>query len=169
MTMDPASLALDFDEVRDVTVIGAGPVGMCTAFWAGMREAPSRVIDSLPELGGQLTTLYPEKWIFDVPGHPKVLARDLVEMLRVQSLEQFDVPVHLGTTAETISWEGSGDDRVVVLHTDGGDLRFRTVIVAGGTARSSRRSCSVTTWPPGRAAARTTSWARSRCSRASGS
>ncbi len=124
--------ALDFDEVRDVTVIGAGPVGMCTAFWAGMREATSRVIDSLPELGGQLTTLYPEKWIFDVPGHPRVLARDLVEMLRVQALEQFDVPVHLNTTAHTISWEGEDEDRVVVLHTDRGDLRSRTVIVAGG-------------------------------------
>ena len=96
MTSDPATLALDFDEVRDVTVIGAGPVGMCTAFWAGMREASSRLIDSLPELGGQLTTLYPEKWIFDVPGHPRVLARELVELLRAQSLGQFDVPVHLG-------------------------------------------------------------------------
>jgi thioredoxin reductase len=132
MTTDPVKLASDADEIRDVTVIGAGPVGMCTAFWAGMREATSRVIDSLPELGGQLTTLYPEKWIFDVPGHPRVLARDLVEMLRVQSLEQFDVPVHLNTTAETISWEGEGEDRVVVLHTDHGDLRSRTVIIAGG-------------------------------------
>ncbi len=129
---DPVKLALDYDEVRDVTVIGAGPVGMCTAFWAGMREASSRVIDSLPELGGQLTTLYPEKWIFDVPGHPKVLARDLVELLREQALEQFDVPVHLGTTASTISWEGFWEDRVVVLHTDAGELRSRTVIVAGG-------------------------------------
>jgi thioredoxin reductase (NADPH) len=132
MTDDPARLASDFDEVRDVTVLGAGPVGMCTAFWAGMREASSRLIDSLPELGGQLTTLYPEKWIFDVPGHPKVLAKDLVEMLRVQALEQFEVPVHLNTTAATISWEGEGEDRVVVLHTDRGDLRSRTVIVAGG-------------------------------------
>ncbi len=122
----------DFDEVRDITVIGAGPVGMSTAFWAGMREASSRIIDSLPELGGQLTTLYPEKWIFDVPGHPKVLAKDLVEMLRVQSIEQFDVPVHLDTTAATISWEDDGEDRVVVLHTDKGELRSRTVIVAGG-------------------------------------
>ena len=101
----------DFDEVRDVTVIGAGPVGMCTAFWAGMREASSRIIDSLPELGGQLTTLYPEKWVFDVPGHPKILAKDLVELLRRQALDQFDVPVHLNTTAHTISWEGEGDDR----------------------------------------------------------
>jgi thioredoxin reductase (NADPH) len=122
----------DFTEIRDVTVIGAGPVGMSTAFWAGMRESSSRIIDSLPELGGQLTTLYPEKWIFDVPGHPKVLARDLVEMLRQQAIEQFGVPVHLNTTADTISWEGEGSERVVVLHTDRGELRSRTVIVAGG-------------------------------------
>jgi thioredoxin reductase (NADPH) len=125
MTM---SLQSDFDEVRDITVIGAGPVGMCTAFWAGMREASSRIIDSLPELGGQLTTLYPEKWIYDVPGHPRVLARDLVELMRQQAIEQFDVPVHLSVTAETISWE----DDLVVLHTDQGELRSRTVIVAGG-------------------------------------
>jgi thioredoxin reductase (NADPH) len=118
----------DFDEIRDITVIGAGPVGMCTSFWAGMREASSRIIDSLPELGGQLTTLYPEKWIYDVPGHPRVLARDLVELMRQQALDQFDVPVHLNMTAETISWE----DDLVVLHTDKGELRSRTVIVAGG-------------------------------------
>jgi thioredoxin reductase (NADPH) len=118
----------DFDEVRDITIIGAGPVGLSAAFWAGMREASSRILDSLPELGGQLTTLYPEKWIFDVPGHPKVLAKDLVELHRQQTLEQFDVPVHLETTAESISWE----DDVVVLHTTRGELRSRTVIVAGG-------------------------------------
>jgi thioredoxin reductase (NADPH) len=118
----------DLDEVRDLTIIGAGPVGLSAAFWAGMREASSRIIDSLPEIGGQLTTLYPEKWIFDVPGHPKVLARDLVELHRRQTLEQFDVPLHLETTAHTISFE----DDVVVLHTDRGDLRSRAVVVAGG-------------------------------------
>jgi thioredoxin reductase len=132
MTTDPVKLSQDLDEVRDITVIGAGPVGLSTAFWAGMREADARIVDSLPELGGQLTTLYPEKWIFDVPGHPKVLARDLVELLRVQAVEQFDVPVHLETTAETISWEGEGEDRVAVLNTDRGELRSRTVIIAGG-------------------------------------
>lgn len=132
MSTDPVTLAGDFDEVRDITVIGAGPVGLSTAFWAGMREADARIIDSLPELGGQLTTLYPEKWIFDVPGHPRVLAKDLVEMLRVQAIEQFDVPVHLSTTAERISWEGSGEERVAVLHTDRGELRSRAVIIAGG-------------------------------------
>jgi thioredoxin reductase (NADPH) len=118
----------DLDEVRDITVIGAGPVGLATAFWAGMREASVRIIDSLPELGGQLTALYPEKWIFDVLGHPRVLARELVELLRVQALEQFDVPVHLETTAASISWE----EDLVVLHTDRGELRSKAVIVAGG-------------------------------------
>jgi thioredoxin reductase len=124
---DPHALAADFDDVRDVTIIGAGPVGLAAAFWAGMREATSRIVDSLPDLGGQLTTLYPEKWIFDVVGHPKILARDLVELLREQA-GQFDVPVHLETTAETISWE----DGLVVLHTERGKLRSRTVIIAGG-------------------------------------
>jgi thioredoxin reductase (NADPH) len=118
----------DFDDVRDITVIGAGPVGLSAAFWAGMREASSRIIDSLPELGGQLTTLYPEKWIFDVPGHRRILATDLVAELREQSLGQFDVPVHLDTTAREIAYE----DDLVVLRTDRGDLRSRTVIVAGG-------------------------------------
>ena len=118
----------DFDEIRDITIIGAGPVGLSTAFWAGMREASSRIIDSLPELGGQLTTLYPEKWIFDVPGHRRILAKDLVDELREQALGQFDVPVHLETTAHEIAYEGD----LVVLKTDRGDLRSRTVIVAGG-------------------------------------
>jgi thioredoxin reductase (NADPH) len=132
MTQTPEDLARDFDEIRDITVIGAGPVGLSAAFWAGMREASARIIDSLPEIGGQLTTLYPEKWIFDVPGHPRILAKDLVERHREQTLEQFDVPLHLETTAERISWEGEGDDRVVVLHTERGELRSRTVVIAGG-------------------------------------
>lgn len=133
--MSGASPEADLAEVRDISVIGAGPVGLSVAFWAGMREATSRVIDSLPELGGQLTTLYPEKWIFDVPGHPRVLAKDLVELMREQALEQFDVPVHLETTASRISWEPDPEDpqrRLVVLHTDRGEMRSRTVIVAGG-------------------------------------
>src|SRR3954453_21653822 len=117
------------DEIRDITVIGAGPVGLITAFWAGMREASSRIIDSLPELGGQLPPLYPEKWIYDVPGHPKVLAKDLVEMLKEQSIDQFDVPVHLETTADHVEYE---DDGILRLVTDKGAFLTRTIIIAGG-------------------------------------
>jgi ferredoxin/flavodoxin---NADP+ reductase len=121
--------------IRDITVIGAGPVGLITSFWAGMREASSRILDSLPDIGGQLTTLYPEKWIYDVPGHPRVLAHDLVEMLRAQSIEQFDVPVHLETTAERVEYEPDADDperRILRIKTDRGDLLTRTVVIAGG-------------------------------------
>ena len=116
------------DDVRDLTVLGAGPVGLAAAFWAGMREASARIVESLPELGGQLTALYPEKWIFDVVGHRRILAKDLVEELRAQALDQFDVPVHLSTTVQTIDWE----DDCVVLRTDDEEFRSRTVIVAGG-------------------------------------
>jgi ferredoxin/flavodoxin---NADP+ reductase len=128
------SAPLDSD-IRDITVIGAGPVGLITAFWAGMREATSRIVDSLPDFGGQLTTLYPEKWIYDVPGHPKVLAKDLVDMLKEQSIAQFDVPVHLETTAERVEYEPDPDDpekQILRLVTDKGDLLTRTIIIAGG-------------------------------------
>ena len=114
--------------MRDITIVGAGPVGLAAAFWAGMRSASVRVIDALPEIGGQLTALYPEKPIYDVPGHPAILARELVARHREQTLEQFDVDLRLGTTAEQVSFE---DDHVVV-HTSAGDLPTRTVIVAGG-------------------------------------
>jgi thioredoxin reductase (NADPH) len=134
MTTNGKPAKLD-DEIRDITVIGAGPVGLITAFWAGMREASSRIIDSLPELGGQLTTLYPEKWIFDVPGFPRVLAKDLVEELRKQTLEQFDVPVYLETTADRVEYEPDPEDperQILRLVTDRGDLLTRTIVIAGG-------------------------------------
>jgi ferredoxin/flavodoxin---NADP+ reductase len=122
-------------EIRDITVIGAGPVGLITSFWAGMREASSRIIDSLPDVGGQLTTLYPEKWIFDVPGYTRVLAKDLVEELRKQSVEQFEVPVHLEVTAERVEYEPDPEDpdkQILRLVTDRGDLLSRAIIIAGG-------------------------------------
>jgi thioredoxin reductase len=100
-----------------------------------MREASARIIDSLPDLGGQLTTLYPEKWIFDVPGYPRVLAKDLVEQLRRQTLDQFDVPVHLETTADRVEYESDPDDpdrEILRLVTDRGDLLTRTIVIAGG-------------------------------------
>ncbi|MCA1790736.1 MAG: NAD(P)-binding protein [Thioalkalivibrio sp.] len=54
------------DEIRDITIIGGGPTGLFAAFYAGMRGSSCRIVDSLPELGGQLMALYPEKYIFDV-------------------------------------------------------------------------------------------------------
>lgn len=59
-------------EVSDITIIGGGPVGLFTAFYAGMRQASVKIIESLPQLGGQLSALYPEKYIYDIAGFPKI-------------------------------------------------------------------------------------------------
>jgi thioredoxin reductase (NADPH) len=112
-------------------VIGAGPTGLNASFWAGMRQASVRIVDSLPEIGGQLTALYPEKWIYDVPGYPRILAKDLVDQLRAQSIGQFDVPVHLETAVERVEYEDGGVLRLVTAG-DGEDLLTRTVVIAGG-------------------------------------
>ncbi|GMA46511.1 thioredoxin reductase [Tetragenococcus muriaticus PMC-11-5] len=70
--------------VYDITIVGAGPVGMFAAFYAGMRNAKTKIIDTLPQLGGQLATLYPEKYIYDIPGFPKVKADELAQNLEKQ-------------------------------------------------------------------------------------
>jgi thioredoxin reductase (NADPH) len=74
-------------EVRDITIIGGGPTGLFGAFYAGMRGMSCRIVDSLPELGGQLAALYPEKDIFDVGGFPRVLGKDLVKGLIEQGTQ----------------------------------------------------------------------------------
>jgi thioredoxin reductase len=74
-------------DVYDITIIGAGPSGLFGSFYAGIRELRTKVFDVLPEVGGQLAVLYPEKYIYDVPGHPKVLAKDLVKLLQEQALQ----------------------------------------------------------------------------------
>src|SRR4029079_1213080 len=59
-------------DIKDITIIGGGPTGLFALFYAGMRGVSAQIVDALPELGGQLTALYPEKFIFDVAGFPKV-------------------------------------------------------------------------------------------------
>src|SRR4051812_28881329 len=79
----------------DLTIIGAGPTGLFAAFYAGLRQMTVKIIDSLEVLGGQLITLYPEKFIYDVAGFPKVLAKDLARDLIEQGL-QYGATVSLG-------------------------------------------------------------------------
>jgi thioredoxin reductase (NADPH) len=92
------------DDVYDVAILGGGPTGLFGAFYAGMRHMKTVVIDSLPELGGQLMALYPEKYVYDVGGFPKILAKDLATGLIEQAM-RFDPTVALQETA-------SGLDRV---------------------------------------------------------
>lgn len=115
------------DDIRDITIIGGGPTGLFAAFYAGMRGTSCRIIDSLPELGGQLAALYPEKYIHDVGGFPKVLAKDLVQGLVEQAL-QFEPDVVLDEQVRELEHT---DDHFV-LHCANGTYETRTVVIAGG-------------------------------------
>jgi len=118
-------------EVKDITIIGAGPTGLFGAFYAGMRGASCRLIDNLDQVGGQLTALYPEKYIFDVAGFPKVLAKDLVKGLAEQAF-QFQAPVHLAQKVIGLRRESDNGREHFILVTDKDEYPSRTVIIAGG-------------------------------------
>ncbi len=115
------------DEIRDITVIGGGPTGLFAAFYAGMRNMSCRIIDSLPELGGQLTALYPEKYIFDVGGFPKVLAKDLAVSLIDQAM-QFKPDIVLDEQVEDVQWVKGH----FALHCGGGVHLTKIIVIAGG-------------------------------------
>jgi thioredoxin reductase (NADPH) len=115
------------NDVRDITIIGGGPTGLFAAFYAGMRGRTTRIIDSLPELGGQLTALYPEKDIFDVGGFPRVLAKDLARNLVEQAM-QFDPDVVLDEQIQEVVWS----EGLFHLRTKAGEYRSRAVVLAGG-------------------------------------
>src|SRR5580693_1918918 len=112
----------------DVTIIGGGPCGLFAAFYAGMRGMSVRIIDSLPELGGQLTALYPEKYVYDMPGFSKILAKDLAREMIKQGL-QFEPEVVLGETAATLVKTDVGYE---ISTLEGGPYPTHTVIVAAG-------------------------------------
>jgi thioredoxin reductase (NADPH) len=114
---------------RDLLIVGAGPVGIYAAYYAGFRGLTTALVDSLPEPGGQITAMYPEKAIFDVAGFPSVKGRDLVEGL-VEQAAQFDPTYLLGQEAQELTRPGDG---VIDVRTDAGSVvRSRAVIVSGG-------------------------------------
>src|SRR3954470_3445338 len=87
----------------DLVIIGGGPAGLFAAFYAGLRQMSINIIDSLDVLGGQLATLYPEKYIYDVAGFPKVLAKDLVTNLVEQAM-QYKPEVSLGEKVQSLDY-----------------------------------------------------------------
>jgi thioredoxin reductase (NADPH) len=114
--------------VVDLAIIGAGPVGLYAAFYAGLRRMSVKLVDSLEELGGQLVTLYPEKYIYDVAGFPKVLARDLARDLIEQGM-QYGAAACLGEQATHLLDHPEGGLAIV---TQKSTHRARTVVICGG-------------------------------------
>ena len=115
------------NEIVDITIIGGGPTGLFASFYAGMREMSVKIIDSLPQLGGQLIELYPDKYIYDVGGFPKILAKDFVANLVTQA--HYAKPeIVLGETALSIEKK---DDHFV-LTTDKGVHLTKTILLTAG-------------------------------------
>jgi len=117
------------DITVDVGIIGAGPTGLYAAYYAGFRGWSTAVIDALPEIGGQITAMYPEKDIFDVAGFPSVRGRVLVEELAKQA-EQFDPHYVLGDQATQIDAPDGGP--VTLTLASGTTVTAKAAIITGG-------------------------------------
>jgi len=116
------------DDVYDITILGAGPSGLFAAFYAGLREAKCKIIDSMPVLGGRLMAVYPDKYIYDVGGLPKILAKDLIYNL-VEQISPYNPTICLEEHAQELKYE----DGIWHIKTGKAIHYSKTLILAGGT------------------------------------
>jgi ferredoxin/flavodoxin---NADP+ reductase len=123
------------DIETDLLIIGAGPTGLFSAYYAGFRGLAVAVVDSLPELGGQITAMYPEKAILDVAGFPTVKGKELVAGLVAQA-DTASPTYLLGRTASALT---QGDDTVTVGLDDGTQVTAKAVLITAGIGKFSPR------------------------------
>ena len=117
-------------QITDIAIIGAGPVGLFAVFECGMLGLGCHVIDSLSDIGGQCSALYPEKPIYDIPGYPVIEAGDLVARLREQAAP-FAPIFHLGETADALARGADGRWRLTTSH--GTVIDAAAIMIAAGT------------------------------------
>lgn len=113
----------------DILIIGAGPVGLFAVFEAGLLKMRCHLIDALPQVGGQLSEIYPKKPIYDIPGYPSVLAGDLIKNL-MEQIAPFHPGFTLGERAETLDKQEDG--KWVVTTSDGTKHIAPVIFIAGG-------------------------------------
>ncbi|RNA67396.1 NAD(P)/FAD-dependent oxidoreductase [Alteribacter keqinensis] len=126
-------------EIYDITIIGGGPVGIFTAFYGGMRQAKVKIIEAMPQLGGQLSALYPEKFIYDIAGFPKVRAQELVDSL-VEQAGQFEQTVALEQAVEKVE---KGEDDIFILTTDKEVHYSKTIVITAGVGAFKPRKLEI--------------------------
>src|ERR1043165_9144406 len=112
----------------DVAIVGAGPTGLYAAYYAGFRGLSTTVVDALPEPGGQVTAMYPEKMIYDVAGFPALKGRGLVTNL-VEQAARFTPEYKVGVRADGLTYE---DDKPVLALSDGTVLHCGAILITGG-------------------------------------
>jgi len=123
---------LPANDVVDITILGAGPSGLAAAYYAGHRDASVRIIESLEQLGGQVAAVYPEKHVYDVAGHPKILGQALVDLCAEQGL-QYGADVLLGEEVQSLERVSQdGEELLAVGTTKGGPYLSRAMIITAG-------------------------------------
>jgi thioredoxin reductase (NADPH) len=113
----------------DICIIGAGPVGLFAVFEAGLLKLRCHVVDALPQVGGQLSEIYPKKPIYDIPGYPEVLAGDLVHNL-MRQIEPFHPTFTLGERVEKFA--RLDDGTFTITTADGTEIHCKAIAIAGG-------------------------------------
>jgi thioredoxin reductase (NADPH) len=113
----------------DICIIGAGPVGLFAVFEAGLLKMRCHLIDVLPQVGGQLSEIYPHKPIYDIPGYPDVTAQQLVDNLMVQ-IAPFHPTFSLGERVENLQRNQDGSYNIIT--NDGTVVHCQVVVIAGG-------------------------------------
>ena len=124
----------------DLLIVGAGPVGLFGAYYAGVRKLSTVVLDSLEEPGGQITAMYPEKAIFDVAGFPAIKGRELVEQLLAQAAPHAPQYLlgHQAVGLERVVGDGDGA-QFAVTTSEGLRIECRAIVITGGIGTFSPR------------------------------
>jgi thioredoxin reductase (NADPH) len=114
---------------RDICIIGAGPVGLFAVFEAGLLKIRCHLVDALPQVGGQLSEIYPHKPIYDIPGYPEIKGLELVEKLMKQ-IEPFKPSFTLGERVDVV--EQKSDKSFILTTSDGTVIHCSVIMIAGG-------------------------------------
>ncbi|SMD46422.1 thioredoxin reductase (NADPH) [Aquiflexum balticum DSM 16537] len=113
----------------DICIIGAGPVGLFAVFEAGLLKMRCHLIDYLPQVGGQLSEIYPQKPIYDIPGYPEIKAQELVDNLMKQ-IKPFKPTFSLGERVDHLSKQTDGS--YIVTTNDKTKVHAQVIVIAGG-------------------------------------
>jgi len=113
----------------DICIIGAGPVGLFAVFEAGLLKMRCHLIDVLPQVGGQLSEIYPHKPIYDIPGYPSITAQELIDK-QLEQIKPFDPTFTLGERVEHITKQDDGS--FIVETNDHTVVHTQVIVIAGG-------------------------------------
>ncbi|GHE23153.1 NAD(P)/FAD-dependent oxidoreductase [Sphingobacterium griseoflavum] len=115
--------------VTDICIIGAGPVGLFAVFEAGLLKMRCHLMDALPQVGGQLSEIYPHKPIYDIPGYPSILAQELIDKQMAQ-IAPFEPTFSLAERVEEVNRQDDGS--FLVIGSEGTVVQCKVVVIAGG-------------------------------------